>query len=65
MMWKGDKDDLTCKIRGYTLRVEKMDKGRWWWCVYEGDTQMYQAISSSKQHAIGSCEGYYFGRCYK
>lgn len=39
--WKttggSDKRDLVCFINGNTLRVEQLDKGIWWYCIYIGD----------------------------
>lgn len=55
-------DDFICKINDYTLRVEQMDKGRWWWRVYykgEPITGMTNEFSNSKYRAIGNCEGLY------
>lgn len=32
--WKGTSNDFTCELGEYVLRVEQMDFGKWWWCVY-------------------------------
>ena len=59
-----DKEDLTCKIGHYILRVEQMNKGHWWWRVYckgEPITTVLNEYSRSKYLAIGLCEGLYLG----
>jgi hypothetical protein len=60
-------EDLTCIIDDYTLRVEQMDKGLWWWCVYYKDEQLYQNrnTANSKYRAIGLAEGQYMGHSIK
>ncbi len=30
-------EDFTSNIGNYCLRVERMDKDYWWWCVYFKD----------------------------
>ncbi len=63
--WEAISDDeFICKIDDYTLRVEQMDKGHWWWRVYFKDEPILEKtneFSSSKYRAIGYCEGLYMG----
>ena len=39
-----DDDDFVAKHDGYTLRVEQMDKKRWWWAVYRGDVELANIV---------------------
>ena len=63
--WEANSDDdFICKIEEYTLRVEQMDKGHWWWRVYYKDDAIHERtneFSNSKYRAIGYCEGLYMG----
>lgn len=57
-------DDLTAEYQNYLLRVEKMDKGRWWWMVYLRGKPLTIDIpyESSKARAMGICEGVVLGQ---
>lgn len=34
-VWTGDlRDDCTAVANGLMLRVEMMDRARWWWAIY-------------------------------
>ena len=63
--WEANSDDdFICKINDYTFRVEQMDKGNWWWCVYYKEEAIHERtneFSKSKYRAIGYCEGLYIG----
>lgn len=57
-------DDFICIIGAYTLRVEWMDRGHWWWRVsYNGEPIVTKRneFSNSKYRAIGLAEGLYMG----
>lgn len=61
--WGDDKesDDLTASEGSYILRVEQMDKGRWWWRVYYKNDEIADAYTtgpnaSSKKQAKLLCE---------
>ena len=57
--WNGDSDDLTAKIGLYTLRVEQMDVGRWWWCVYF-DGEMVACDSINEKFANTKQKAQYY-----
>ena len=61
--WKGTRDDLTCSKGRYIMRVEQLDTGKWWYAVYRNgsDEFMYQDTATSRNRAIGRCEGYFKG----
>ena len=57
-----DQEDFHAAIGNYRLRVEQMDKGRWWWCVRYNEQDIITRIPSivnSKYRAIGIAEGVY------
>lgn len=50
-VWDGDlEDDCTSRWAGLLLRAELMDAGRWWWAVYDDDTE--DQIDSSNEHDV-------------
>ena len=62
--WIGKNGDYICEIDEYTLRVEQMDKARWWWRVYfrgEPLPEYTNENASNKFQAIGRAEGLYMG----
>lgn len=59
-----DKQDFFAQIGDYTLRVEQMDKNRWWWRVYYQGNPIptkLDEFSAQKYRAIGLAEGLYLG----
>ncbi len=63
--WKSNTwdEDLMCEIDNYCLRVEQMDKSRWWWCVLNKGELIptLSNMTTSKYRAIGLAEGTYLG----
>jgi hypothetical protein len=59
-----DLDDFICRIGHYVLRVQAMGPGHWWWRVSYKDEAIptiLNEFTSSKDRAIGLCEGVYLG----
>lgn len=59
-----EEKDFMAHIHGYTLRVESMDSGDWWWQVSLGDQVVFtpfQDYAESKERAIALAEGVFFG----
>lgn len=57
MEWKGQQDDITCEIGRFTLRIEQLDNGTWWWAVYFApDENRASGFVETKQEAIDECE---------
>lgn len=53
VLWMGGNDDLTAIHDNYTLRVEQMDKNKWWWCVYFNDERIAddESLAKTKKQA--------------
>ena len=45
-------DDYTARIGDYTLRVEQMNRKRWWWCVYYKTDQVERGEERVKIEAM-------------
>jgi hypothetical protein len=57
-----DSEDFYAALGNYRLRVEQMDKGRWWWAVTYCEQEIITRIPrivNSKYRAIGIAEGVY------
>lgn len=51
--WTGDLgDDCTALWAGLMLRAEEMDRGLWWWCVYDQARQGLQIATSNESEAV-------------
>jgi hypothetical protein len=63
IIWTGKRSDYTAQVDGYTLRVEVMDNGCWWWACYlpsgeigwnghesNGKSARYSAIKAMNEH---------------
>lgn len=58
-----DKCDYVCIKGDVQLRVEQMDKQKWWWHVGSPyvESGMVDMFTNGKWRAIGLAEGYYLG----
>ena len=61
--WKGNNDDMTCQKGRYIMRVEQLDDCKWWYAIHGdgSDELLSQGTVTSRNRAIGICEGYFKG----
>lgn len=61
--WNESKDDGTCRLGKYLLRVEGLDKGLWWFSSHYNGEMIFvdKQYANTRYRAMGCAEGIVMG----